>query len=158
MSRFMRVVGLLGCVALAGCGEEWGVDQHGQPVTAAQLEGQWLVINYWAEWCGPCRTEIPELNAMAASPDGPVVLGVNFDGLQGEELAQASQALGIEFRVLAEDPAERLQLSRSAVLPVTYLVDGEGKVRQQLVGEQTAEGLEAQLAQLGREGSGQSID
>ncbi|MGN5594187.1 TlpA family protein disulfide reductase [Stutzerimonas nitrititolerans] len=155
MSRFMRVVGLLGCVALAGCGEEWGVDQHGQPVTAAQLEDQWLVINYWAEWCGPCRTEIPELNAMAASADGPVVLGVNFDGLQGEELAQASQALGIEFRVLAEDPAERLQLPRSAVLPVTYLVDGEGKVRKQLVGEQTAEGLSTQLAQLGREGSGQ---
>lgn len=150
MIRFVRAISLLGCVALVGCSEDWGLDQHGQPVTATQLDGQWLVINYWAEWCGPCRTEIPELNAMAASANGPLVLGVNFDGLQGEELAQASQALGIEFRVLADDPAERLQLSRSAVLPVTYLVDGEGKVRQQLVGEQTAEGLEAQLAQLGR--------
>ena len=87
---------------------------------------------------------------MAASPDGPVVLGVNFDGLQGEELAQASEALGIDFRVLAQDPAERLDLPRSAVLPVTYLVDREGKVREQLVGEQTAEGLNAHLARLGR--------
>lgn len=150
MSRILRSVGLLSCLALAGCSEDWGLDQHGQPVTAGQLDGEWLVINYWAEWCGPCRTEIPELNAMAASPDGPVVLGVNFDGLQGEELAQASEALGIDFRVLAQDPAERLDLPRSAVLPVTYLVDREGKVREQLVGEQTAEGLNAHLARLGR--------
>lgn len=150
MIRFKRVVGLLGCVVLVGCGADWGVDQHGDLVTAKQLEGQWLVINYWAEWCGPCRTEIPELNSLAASPDGLVVLGVNFDGLQGEELAHASQALGIKFRVLAQDPAERLQLPRSEVLPVTYLVDEEGRVRQQLIGEQTAEGLKAQLAKLER--------
>jgi len=44
-----------------------------------------------------------------------------------------------------------LQLPRSGVLPVTYLVDGEGKVRQQLVGEQTAESLKAQLARLEHE-------
>lgn len=150
MNRFLRSVGLLSCLALAACSEDWGLDQHGQPVTGGQLKGEWLVINYWAEWCGPCRTEIPELNAMAAASDGPVVLGVNFDGLQGEELAQASEALGIEFRVLAEDPAERLELPRSAVLPVTYLVDGKGKVREQLVGEQTAEGLRDHLARLGK--------
>ncbi len=76
------------------------------------------------------------------------MLGVNFDELRGEELAQAAEALGIRFRVLSEDPAERLRLSRSAVLPVTYLVDDTGKVREQLVGEQTADKLLARLEQL----------
>ena len=63
----------------------------------AQFHGQWLVINYWAEWCGPCRKEVPELNRLAEELQAqPVrVLGVNFDVLQGEELNQAIAAVGI---------------------------------------------------------------
>ena len=60
---------------------------------------------------------------MSEADHGLEVLGVNFDELRGEELAQAAETLGIRFRVLSDDPAERLQLSRSEVLPVTYLVD-----------------------------------
>lgn len=149
-NRYLKFLVVSACLALTACSEDWGVDHHGAPVTAGQLDGQWLVINYWAEWCGPCRTEIPELNELNRTHDDVTVLGVNFDGLQGEELASAAADLGIDFRVLSLDPAERLGLPRSAVLPVTYLVDGKGQVRQQLVGEQTAEGLREQLAQLGR--------
>ena len=36
----------------------------GPGLVPSDLEGQWLVINYWATWCGPCITEIPELNEM----------------------------------------------------------------------------------------------
>lgn len=148
IKRSLMGLSLLACLTLAGCSEDWGLDQHGAQVTAQQLDGQWLVINYWAEWCGPCRTEIPELNALDDAHGDITVLGVNFDGLQGEELAAAATDLGIDFRVLSLDPAERLDLPRSAVLPVTYLVDSAGKVRQRLVGEQTAEGLQAQLQEL----------
>ncbi|MCQ4306512.1 TlpA family protein disulfide reductase [Pseudomonas stutzeri] len=148
--RSVGVFGLLACLALAGCAEDWGPDQHGTDVTAQQLDGQWLLINYWAEWCGPCRVEIPELNALDEAYEDITVLGINFDGLQGEELAAASKDLDVRFRVLSIDPAERLDLPRSAVLPVTYIIDASGKVREQLVGEQTAEGLQEHLARLGR--------
>tara|TARA_R100001244_G_scaffold12886_1_gene14680 strand:- start:6561 stop:7004 length:444 start_codon:yes stop_codon:yes gene_type:complete len=143
-------MGLCAGLLLAGCAEDVGVDQHGQKVPAERLEGQWLVINYWAEWCAPCRTEIPELNALAQQLGGQSVsvLGVNFDGLQGGELSQASQALGIEFTVLAQDPAPRYQLPRNEVLPVTYIVDDQGQVRERLLGEQTAAGLTARLKAL----------
>lgn len=139
------IIGLL----VSGCSDDWGVDQHARKVTADELEGQWLLINYWAEWCGPCRKEIPELNRLAQHPQAAVqVLGVNYDGVQGEALARQSQALGIEFRVLAEDPAERLQLPRSQALPVTFIVDPQGRLRKQLVGEQTEQGLLGVLAEL----------
>ncbi|MFG3450625.1 TlpA disulfide reductase family protein [Stutzerimonas stutzeri] len=148
IKRSVGLVSLLASLALAGCAEDWGPDQHGEAVTAQQLDGQWVLINYWAEWCGPCRTEIPELNALNQSRDDVTVLGVNFDGLQGDELMDAARALGIQFRVLGVDPAERLELPRSAVLPVTYIVDANGVVRESLVGEQTADGLLARLDAL----------
>lgn len=150
IKRSIGLVSVLISLTLAGCSEDWGPDQHGAAVTSQQLEGKWLLINYWAEWCGPCRTEVPELNALDQSRDDITVLGVNFDGLQGGELIAAADALGIGFRVLSVDPAERLDLPRSTVLPVTYIVDGSGTVRESLVGEQTAEGLQTHLKRLER--------
>jgi thiol-disulfide isomerase/thioredoxin len=146
--RVLMVV--LVSLVLAGCSEDYGVDQYGRKVTAEQLEGQWLLINYWAQWCGPCRSEIPELNKLAqqSGVKSVTVLGVNFDQLQGADLTNASTALGIEYQVLAQDPAERWQLPRSEVLPVTYIIDAQGKLRERLLGEQTAAGLTERLAQL----------
>lgn len=138
---------------LAACGgADWGLDQHGRPVAAEQLAGRWLVINYWAEWCGPCRKEVPELNSLAEQQGSAVqVLGVNFDALQGEELTRAVDSLGIRYTNLVDDPAARLGLEPSQVLPVTWLVDPQGRVRERLNGEQTAEGLRERLRALGAE-------
>ncbi|MFP6798971.1 MAG: TlpA disulfide reductase family protein [Pseudomonas sp.] len=148
------VVGVGIGLILAGCAEDIGVDQYGRKVAVERLEGQWLVINYWAQWCAPCRTEIPELNALEKQLEqqSVQVLGVNFDALQGEKLSQATQDMGITFTVLAQDPAERYQLPRAEVLPVTYIVDDRGRMRERLLGEQTAAGLTARLAALKAEG------
>ncbi|MFD2837869.1 TlpA disulfide reductase family protein [Azotobacter vinelandii] len=149
------VLALAAGLALAGCSEDWGVDQHGRPVAAEQLEGQWLVINYWAEWCSPCRSEIPQLNALAEQLQGRGVrvVGGEFRRSAGGELARASEALGIRFGVLAQDPAERLKLPPGEVLPVTYIVDAQGRLRERLLGEQNAVGLAARLQTLRGGGS-----
>jgi thiol-disulfide isomerase/thioredoxin len=106
------------------------------------------VINYWAEWCKPCRTEIPELNRLNEQlrGQGAQVLGINFDALQGAALSKAAKSFDIRFTVLAQDPAPRLQLPRNDVLPVTYIIDADGRLRERLLGEQTAAGLQARLA------------
>lgn len=148
--RLAAALAITASLLLGGCGVDYGLDQNGNAVKAEQIEGRWVVLNYWAEWCGPCRTEIPELNAAAKDwqAQGIIVLGVNFDGLRGDELKKASQALGIDFTVLADDPAERYDLPRSEALPVTYIIDDKGKVREQLMGEQTAEGLAEKIKVL----------
>lgn len=148
--RLAAALAITASLLLGGCGVDYGLDQNGNAVKAEQIEGRWVVLNYWAEWCGPCRTEIPELNAAAKDwqAKGITVLGVNFDGLRGDELKKASQALGIDFTVLADDPAERYDLPRSEALPVTYIIDDKGKVREQLMGEQTAEGLAEKIKVL----------
>ena len=66
---------------LLGCAE-----QSGDSPTASleELRGQWVVINYWAQWCKPCIEEIPELNALDQKYEQVTVLGVNYDGAIGE--------------------------------------------------------------------------
>jgi thiol-disulfide isomerase/thioredoxin len=148
ITRAVAGVGIF--MILAACSQDIGVDQYGRKVAVERLEGQWLVINYWAQWCAPCRSEIPELNVLEQQLTGQSVqvLGVNFDALQGEKLTQAAQDMGITFTVLAQDPAERYQLPRAEVLPVTYIVDDQGRMRERLLGEQTAAGLVARLSEL----------
>jgi thiol-disulfide isomerase/thioredoxin len=148
--RLTAVIAIIGALMLGGCGNDYGTDQNGHKVAAERLDKQWLVLNYWAEWCGPCRTEIPQLNALADQLKGKKigVFGVNFDNVQGEELKSASEKLGITFTVLAQDPADLFDLPRSEALPVTYIIDNKGKVREQMMGEQTAAGVIAKLEAL----------
>nr|WP_255771335.1 TlpA disulfide reductase family protein [Microbulbifer guangxiensis] len=107
--------------------------------------GKTLLINYWAEWCKPCREEIPELNFIAAEHDDVLVLGVNYDPLTAEEIAAQAEKLGIEFPVLANDPAGLWQRPRPQVLPTTLVIGPDNRWRATLVGPQTADSLESAL-------------
>ncbi|KPW34220.1 MULTISPECIES: TlpA disulfide reductase family protein [Pseudomonas syringae group] len=152
--RLTAAVILFGSLLLSGCGVDLGTDQNGQKIASERIKGHWLVVNYWAEWCGPCRTEVPEFNALSEQlKDKKVtVLGVNFDNLQGDELKNAANALGIKFTVLAQDPAEQYSLPPSEALPVTYIIDDKGKMREQLLGEQSAATVIQKLKALRGEG------
>ena len=105
-----------------------------------ELRGQWVVINYWAIWCKPCIQEIPELNKLAELPQ-VTVLGVNYDGISGEELDQQLQKLGVTFPTLKTDPATQLGLARPVVLPTSLVLDPQGQLSDTLVGPQTLETL-----------------
>ena len=152
-SRLQAVFGaliLMGAgLLLGGCSDDIGLDQHGQKVATAGLENQWLVINYWAEWCGPCRTEIPELNALAGQSEGKGVriLGVNFDGLQGPNWRRPRSRWASPSRYSPRTLRSATSAARAA-LPVTYIIDPQGKVRERLMGEQTAAGLNERLVAL----------
>ncbi len=106
-----------------------------------ELRGQWVVINYWASWCKPCIVEIPQLNALDAQYPHVTVLGVNYDGANGAELAQQRQNLGVTFASLQADPAARLGTTRPVVLPTTLIMDPAGQLVATLIGPQTLESL-----------------
>ncbi|GAA5523768.1 thiol-disulfide oxidoreductase ResA [Microbulbifer aestuariivivens] len=115
-----------------------------------QAEGKTLLINYWAEWCKPCRKEIPELNALAAEYDDVLVLGVNYDALPAAEIAAQARRLGIEFPVISDDPAGLWQRPRPQVLPSTFVIGPDNRWRATLVGPQTVETLASALGLSGK--------
>ncbi len=118
----------------------------GGSVSFEELRGKVVLINYWAQWCRPCRVEIPELNHFAQQhPDSVRVLSVNFDGVKGEVLLQQVQALGIEFDTLLQDPRYDLAVPASGGLPETIVLSRSGEVQEVLLGPQTRQSLEAIL-------------
>jgi thiol-disulfide isomerase/thioredoxin len=106
--------------------------------------GKILVINYWATWCSPCREEIPELNELDHQLSNRLdVIGVNYDGVVGEQLLQEMQKLGIEFDNLYTDPRSIWSLEPVTVLPETLIINSRGELIHRLIGPQTKSSLEA---------------
>jgi thiol-disulfide isomerase/thioredoxin len=102
-----------------------------------ELRGQWVVINYWAQWCKPCIEEIPELNALNEAYDTVTVLGVNYDGATGADLDAQTRSLGVAFPTLKHDPSGQLGIPRPVALPTTLIVSPRGELKETLLGPQT---------------------
>ena len=142
-------------LALAACDGGGGT---AGPVDLDQLRGQWVVINYWAQWCKPCIREIPELNNLNRQYRQVTVLGVNYDGATGQELELQLEKLGIEFATLPADPARQLGAPRPVVLPTTLILDQQGQLHATLVGPQTLESLAQATGQAPVLPDGQKTD
>ncbi|WP_238152159.1 TlpA disulfide reductase family protein [Microbulbifer sp. A4B17] len=100
------------------------------------ISGKTLLVNYWAEWCKPCREEIPVLNQLAHSNKDIVVIGINFDGLSVGEIQQQADKLGIEFPVLTVEPEGRWGQAKPEVLPSTFIIGPDGRWQKTLIGPQ----------------------
>jgi thiol-disulfide isomerase/thioredoxin len=137
------------CVLLAaGCSpSEQIFFADGSHTQLSHWQDRWLVINYWAEWCAPCRHEIPELNSLhsARVASGLVILGVNYDGLQQPKLGEVMQRMAIEFPVLKNDPQLKYGYERAQQLPMTVLINPQREVHDVLLGPQTAASILAAL-------------
>ena len=145
IERLRRAPLLLGVLlALAGCARE---EEPTKAADTLRRPGQWLLVNYWAEWCKPCLEEIPELGAFAGKHAGTArVVLVNFDGVTGEALQQQARTLGIPPELLLDrDPARELGLERPQALPSTFLIGPDGGQRDVLLGPQTVASLEAAI-------------
>lgn len=141
--RFLPVILALSVGLLSACqpASDFQTDERGG-LAWQQLQGQYVVVNYFAEWCAPCLRELPELNEFHhLYGDKVTLLGVSFDGLNNEELAALKQKYNIEFTLIQNEPAPNLPFAMPNALPATYIVTPEGEVKGPLLGEQTLQSL-----------------
>jgi peroxiredoxin len=122
----------------------------GERVDLRELIGSPLVLNFWATWCEPCRTEMPLLQsyAEAGGSAGLHILAINFD--EPESLVRSFvDELGLTFDVLLDPGAYVQDLYRVRGYPTTFFVDARGVIRGHKVGAMEASELEAFLADIG---------
>ncbi|MDR3490737.1 MAG: TlpA disulfide reductase family protein [Gammaproteobacteria bacterium] len=135
---------MLAGLSWAGVSSAWEMhDAQGNVISSKNFEHKWLILNYWASWCDSCREETPEFNSFyEMNKDKNVVLyGVNYDHLTGNELTSDINAMGIKFPNLAEDPSVMYALGELEVLPVTFIINPDGKVVKKIMGRSSAESL-----------------
>ena len=113
-----------------------------------------VVLNLWASWCGPCRQEMPAYQQVYRQVKGRVhFLGVNTND-SPRSARETVQLTAVSYPSLV-DPRGTLRKELGGVsalgMPTTLLLDAEGRVRNQLVGEQSADDLRSALRDLGVE-------
>lgn len=123
------------------------LDLDGQPTSLDAWRGRWLLVNFWAPWCPPCRAELPRLDA-AQQRYG--VRGLQVIGI-AEDTPQAVRAylaqVPLHYPVLlpgADHPGRAFGNSRQD-LPYSVLVDPEGRMVKRHYGAFSRQELEAWL-------------
>ncbi|HEU4618512.1 MAG TPA: TlpA disulfide reductase family protein [Gammaproteobacteria bacterium] len=105
-------------------------DRGGKEVSLADLKGQVVMINFWATWCGPCRTEMPKLEALYERYGdlGFTLLGVNVENdKKGAE--KWLEETPVSFDILFDTRNEVSKLYDVVAMPTTVIMDKTGKVR-----------------------------
>lgn len=106
------------------------------------LEGKWIIVNYWADWCPPCIKEMPELTAFYGNNREEVnVFAYNFDGLEGHELQEQIMRFKVSVPSILTDPADLFGWNVPPSLPTTFIIDPKGNTKEMLVGPQTEASL-----------------
>lgn len=114
----------------------------GENYSLSQFRGQWVVVNYWATWCGPCRKEIPELSELHSTRDDVVVLGIAYEDTGPEVFEMFLEEYAPSYPILLPDVyamPEGLEVPR--VLPTTFIVNPEGEKAKTFMGPVTLESL-----------------
>lgn len=126
-------------------------DPSGNPVDLNSFKGKYVLIDFWASWCGPCRKAIPEVKALYKmyKESGFEVLSVSVD----TDNAAWRKAMAEEdmpwSQVLSPDKNKTMDTFMIIGIPTLYLVDREGKIVEKYTGFSAK--LKTQLAEIFKE-------
>ena len=108
-------------------GEEW---------TLAHQRGQAVLLNFWASWCEPCRSEMPALEALAArhAADGLQVLAINYRETDAA-LARFTAAMPLDLPILRDTDGAAARAFGVRIFPTTVAIARNGRAVFSVVGE-----------------------
>ena len=119
---------------------------RGEAVSVSDYRQKWVVLNYWATWCAPCRKEIPELSELHDAREDIVVLGLAFEDADIESFDEFLEEFHPSYPILLVDvyaPPEPFGAPRA--LPTTIILYPAGVPVKTYVGPVTWEAIEAYI-------------
>jgi len=108
------------------------VSLAGDTVSLESLRGRVVLLNLWATWCIPCRTETPLLESLHEryGDEGLTIVGASMDNRAGvEQIADFASNYGVEYMLLHDPQMRGMDLFRVFGLPGNFLIDREGRIQ-----------------------------
>jgi cytochrome c-type biogenesis protein len=122
-----------------------------QPFHLTSLRGRVVLLNFWATWCIPCRAEIPEFNAMQKDfqARGFTMVGASVSPVDTTDAIRSFQKdVKQDYTVIRGAEEIGAKFGNGPGLPVTYLLDRDGRIRQKFIGQTSRENFEAAIKPL----------
>ena len=147
-----RIIQLFCLLIIISC-QNNDIDIYNGPDSSIdKLNGNWIVINYWADWCAPCIKEIPELNEFAYENKDLLVYTFNFDQLDEEELAPIAKKFNIQVPSLISHPRDIWGIQTPPAVPATFFINPNGNLVLSLFRPQTKDALNKIFSDLKQAG------
>ena len=148
----LRIIQLFCLLIIISC-QNNDIDVYNGPDSSIdKLNGNWIVINYWADWCAPCIKEIPELNEFAYENKDLLVYTFNFDQLDEEELAPIAKKFNIQVPSLISHPRDIWGIQTPPAVPATFFINPNGNLVLSLFRPQTKDALNKIFSDLKQAG------
>jgi cytochrome c-type biogenesis protein len=122
---------------------------EGKPFRLKELQGQVVLLNFWATYCIPCREEIPLLNKLQSELEGQGlrIVGASVDDTIDGINSYQQEVVKFGYPVLVGNNDAKVKFEQ-AVLPTTYVIDRQGRIRDKITGARDKAGFEAAVKPL----------
>ena len=121
------------------------LDETETPRALAEFKGQWVLLNFWATWCAPCRKEMPSLQALDSAIGGDfsvVTVATGRNSVEGIDRFFAEA--GVTTLPKLRDPKSELARNMGVLgLPLTVILNPEGQEIARLIGDADWAGADA---------------
>lgn len=123
------------------------MDVDGKPVSLSQFRGKVVILDFWATWCPPCRTEIPGYIALQKKygSEGLAVIGVSVDTEGPAPVKKFMVDMGMNYPVVMADDDIQSAYGPLQGYPTTFIIDREGQIRDMKLGRKPPEEFERNL-------------
>jgi thiol-disulfide isomerase/thioredoxin len=111
-------------------------DINGRALRLADYKGKVVLINFWATWCVPCRSEIPELIKLQSKykDQGLRIVGITYPPEDLSEVRRYVKNAKVNYPIAIGTKATKALFTESETLPITVVIDRDGNVREIIEG------------------------